>query len=60
MSPKSTPFEVFEEIHKVVIDRISDNMWTHEFNLVSIFPLKQMTQQQMSLMLLCSSQSQTR
>ena len=26
MSPKSTPFEAFEEIHQVVIDGISDNM----------------------------------
>ena len=25
MSPKSTPFEAFEEIHKVFIDIISDN-----------------------------------
>ena len=26
LSPKSTPFEEFEEIHQVVLDRISDNM----------------------------------
>ena len=26
MSPKSTPFEAFEEIHQVVLDSISDNM----------------------------------
>ena len=26
MSPKSTPFEVFDYIHQVVFDRISDNM----------------------------------
>ena len=26
MSPKSTPFEAFEEIHQVVLDIISDNM----------------------------------
>ena len=26
MSPKSTPFDAFQEIHKVVLDRISDNM----------------------------------
>ena len=26
ITPKSTPFEAFDEIHQVVIDRISDNM----------------------------------
>ena len=26
LTPKSTPFEAFDEIHKVVIDRISENM----------------------------------
>ena len=26
LTPKSTPFEAFDEIHKVVLDRISENM----------------------------------
>ena len=26
LTPKSTPFEVFDEIHQVFIDSISDNM----------------------------------
>ena len=26
LTPKSTPFDAFDEIHKVVIDRISENM----------------------------------
>ena len=26
LTPKSTPFDVFDEIYKVVIDRISENM----------------------------------
>ena len=26
LSPKMTPFEVFDEIHQVVLDGISDNM----------------------------------
>ena len=28
MSPKSTSFEAFEEIHHVVLDQISDNMFS--------------------------------
>ena len=26
LTPKSTPFEAFDEIHKVFLDRISENM----------------------------------
>ena len=33
MSPKSTPFELFEEIHQVVIDGISDNMYCYWFQV---------------------------
>ena len=58
LSHNSTPYEVFDEIHQVVIDGISDNT-ALLFESGNMVQLKQLTQKLMDFMLSCSHQKHT-